>query len=355
VRLATVALLLPLALFARAAGSAAPSAVPEALLAPPAGEGPVAVRVRFDLHDINEIDDSAETFEFMGVLTLSWRDPRLAFDPAQAGVEEKVYQGAYQFNEIATGWWPQIVLVNQSGSFETSGVLLRVRPDGTSILVQTLNAAAEADFDMLHFPFDAQRLEAVFEVLGYDRDQVRLEVDPVAAALPTTGILIPQWRLSAVRTSVRERAAMYAGRAGVSSVLVVTVDVQRASFYFSRLVILPLLVIVLLSFSVFWMDHASAGDRVSVSFIGILTGVAYTLVMSDALPRISYVTVMHAFLNLSILAMCAAVVVNVYVGVLAQRGESARAARIDHRCRLGFPLGYLAVLSTMFAVATLVL
>ena len=67
------------------------------------------------------------------------------------------------------------------------------------------------------------------------------------------------------------------------------------SFYMSRLVILPLVVIVLLSFSVFWMDRSSVGDRLGVSFIGILTGVAYQLVMSDHLPRISYVTLMHGF------------------------------------------------------------
>jgi hypothetical protein len=108
------------------------------ILGPPKQVGPVVVQARFELHDINAIDDNAETFEFVGVLELQWRDPRQAFDPAEAGVEEKVFQGNYQFNEVATGWYPQVVLVNESGLNQNSGVVLRVRSDGTSTLLQTI-------------------------------------------------------------------------------------------------------------------------------------------------------------------------------------------------------------------------
>ncbi len=152
------------------------------LLAPPKGAGPVVVRVRFEFHDINEINDGAETFEFAGVLTLKWHDPRQAFDPAVVGVDEKIFQGGYQFNELSTGWYPQVVLVNESGLYQKNGVVLRVQPDGTSTLIETLNATAEAEFNMSRFPFDGQRLEAVFEVLGFDRDEVLLQVESDAAS-----------------------------------------------------------------------------------------------------------------------------------------------------------------------------
>ena len=114
-----------------------------------------------------------------------------------------------------------------------------------------------------------------------------------------------------------------------------------------RLVIIPLVVIVLLSFMVFWMDRSSLGDRLSVSFIGILTGVAYQLVMSEQLPRISYVTLMHGFLSLSFLTMCATVVINLVVGTLDKRGQVALEDRIDRRCRWGFPLAYFGLLLVM--------
>ena len=116
------------------------------LLGPPKDDGPVVVRASFQVRDINDIDDEAETFEFGGVLKLTWHDERQAFDPAEAGVAEKIYQGAYQFNELSPAWFPQVVLVNESGLFEKHGVILRVQPDGTLTLVETVNAAAFAFF-----------------------------------------------------------------------------------------------------------------------------------------------------------------------------------------------------------------
>lgn len=92
--------------------------VKSCLLAPPDKKGPVKVWARFMLYDINKINDSSEAFEFTGVLSLKWNDPRQAFDPAAEGVKEKTFQGSYQFNELSDGWYPQVALVNESGLFQ---------------------------------------------------------------------------------------------------------------------------------------------------------------------------------------------------------------------------------------------
>ena len=323
------------------------------LLGPPKEARPVVVRARFELNDINEINDGSETFEFTGVLTLKWRDPRQAFDPAVVGVEEKIFQGGYQFNELATGWYPQVVLVNASALYEKSGVVLRVEPDGTSTLIETLNAAAESEVNMRRFPFDRHRLEAIFEVLGFDKDEVLLQAESDAASFLASKVQVPQWTVTGVSASVRDRPPSYAGRRGFSSSFVVSMDVQREPFYVTRLVILPLIVIVLLSFTVFWMDRSSLGDRLSVSFIGILTGVAFLILTTEQLPRISYFTLIHGFLNLSFLTMCATVVINLVVGGLDKQGRIELGDRVDRRCRWLFPIAYFGLLLVMFSVAML--
>ncbi len=329
---------------------AGPTAAEPALLnlpAPLRDGGPVIVRAGFDLRDINEIDDEAETFEFEGVLTLEWRDERQAFDPAAEGVNEKLYQGAFQFNEVFTGWFPQVVLVNESGLYEKRGVLLRVRPDGSLRLVETVNAAAETDLDLRAYPFDRQRLEAVFEVLGFDESEVVLQSAAAGDASAPSGaaaVQVPQWNLERVGTSIRSHRASYAGRLGVASTFVVSMDVERKSLFMIRLVIVPLFLIVVLSWSVFWMDQSSLGDRISVSFIGILTVVAYHIVLSEILPRISYLTLMSGFLNMSFFVVCASVVVSLWVGWLDRHGQTATGDRIDRRCRWGFPVAYFGLL-----------
>jgi hypothetical protein len=325
------------------------------LLSPPEEVRPVVVRASFKFHDINEIKDELETFDFSGVLMLKWHDPRQAFDPVAEGANEKVFQGNYQFNELAAGWYPQVVLINESGMYQKSGVLLRVQPDGTSTLIETLNATAKSEYNMTRYPLDRQRLEVIFEVLGFDRGEVLLQVDSEEASFLASAVRIPQWTVTGARASVRDRNEFYAGQEGVSSAFTVSVNVQRKSYYMIRLVVIPLILIVLLSFSVFWMDKSSIGDRLSVSFIGILTSVAYQSIISAQMPHIAYITLMHGFLTFSFLAMCATVVINLVVNTLDKRGKIELGDRIDLRCRWGFPLGYFGINLVWFGLVMLVL
>ena len=345
-----IAVAQPAAVPANVLPQAAPSAA--FVLGPPKEGGPEVVRASFEFHDIDEINEENETFEFTGVLTLRWQDKRQAFDPAVVGVGEKVYQGDYQFNELSPSWFPQVVLVNSSDSIEQQGVLLRVQPDGTQTLMVKLTAVAKTEFNLRRYPFDKQRLEAVFEVLGFDDSEVVLEVDsqaPVSAGR----VWVPQWTITGISMSTRNHAASFAGGRDVESAFVASIDVQRKPFYVSRLVIIPLVVIVLLSFSVFWMDRASLGDRISVSFIGILTAVAYQVVMNDILPRIAYPTWINGFLNVSFLLMVGTVIVNLVVGGLDKHGRHDISHRVDHLCRWIFPLSYFGLIMILFGVAFL--
>ena len=113
------------------------------------------------------------------------------------------------------------------------------------------------------------------------------------------------------------------------------------------------MLVVMLSWSVFWMDRSSLGDRINISFIGILTVVAYQVVVSEILPRISYLTLMNGFLNISFVAMCASAVINLVVGSLDQRKKSAVGDRVDHSCRWIFPLTYFGLLLLSGAAAFL--
>lgn len=324
----------------------APSASYDSLNALPDSERPVVVTASFELRDINYVDDEAETFEFTGVLKLSWHDPRQAFNPVAEGFPEKMYQGDFQFNEVFTGWFPQAVLLNESGMYDKHGVVLRVLPDGTLTLRENVNATAKTDLNLRRYPFDKQRLEAVFEVLGFDSKEVvlRTHTDAKDTLLNLAETFrMPQWHLTGVSTVIAERR-IGVGQETASSIFVVRMDLQRRSFFILRLVVLPVMVMVMLSWSVFWMEKSSLGDRASISFIGILTVVAYQMVLGEILPRISYITLMNGFLNISFFIMCASVIINLRVSLLDRQGRHADADRLDHRCQWIFPVIYFGLI-----------
>jgi len=316
----------------------------------PPGARPVEVRASFHLLDLQRIDDEAETFEFSGMLTLVWKDVRQAFDPVKEGISEKLFHGEYQFNELSPSWYPQVILANASQIPETQGVLLRVSPDGTCTLIQDLHAIAREELNLRRYPFDRQHLEAVFQVLGFNHGEVRLTGESQPVTAETERISVPQWRLDSVGGSLTDLGAPYLGKDRQASALIVSFTVDRQSFFVVRLVLIPLLIIVGLSWCVFWMDRASLADRMSVSFVGLLTAVAYQAMLSDFMPHISYVTFVNSFISLSFLLMSATAGINLVVCLCDRHGHFEKGDVIDRRCRWIFPITHVSLILIAYLV-----
>jgi hypothetical protein len=232
-----------------------------------------------------------------------------------------------------------------------------VRSDGSLSLFETVNAAAKNNLDLRHYPVDQQRLDAVFHILGFDSKEIVLRLEPgfdnkyknIAEK-----IRLSQWQLTTAMSSIGTRNTPLIGKGASTSTFTISIDLQRNSFFILRLVIVPLIVIVMLSWSVFWMDKSSLGDRNSVSFIGILTAVTYQVIMSDILPKISYATLFNeGFLFISFFIMCMTVIVNLRVGYLDRHGMSEAGDQLDHRCRWQFPVIYFGALLIVVWMASL--
>ena len=322
------------------------------LLAPPQADRPTPIVVSFRLLSMSEINDEAETVAFSGILTLVWKDERQAFDSVMEGVGEKVFSGAYQFNEISPGWYPQVTLANSGGQYDARAVILRIKPDGTSTLSEAFDAVAKVDLNMRRFPFDRHRLEAVFRVIGFPADEVVLVASPDCAIVDSSLTKMPQWTLDGIDGAVRTTSQPDAGEAAEASTFVVGVHLRREPLFMLRLVAMPLSLIVMLSWSVFWMDRSSLGDRMSVSFVGILTAVAYQITLAEIVPNVSYLTLLNGFVNLSLLLMSITAVINLLVAAADRHGYE-RGDRIDRCCRWLFPLAYFGLNGIATAVVLL--
>lgn len=322
-----------------------PSQASNNIFGPPESDGPIVVDIGFFLSNITDISEEEETFDFEGILSLHWNDPRLAFDPEDTGYDQLYYQGAFQFNEVFSGWWPQVYLANEAGRFDRQGTLLRITPDGDVFLAEEIDAIAKSPLQLRRFPFDQQQFVAVFEVLGMDKNQVVLQSDETTSGIwqeEHHKVRIPQWGEPRLASSIIEYDPISADeRDDPLTAFRVEIDIKRDPWYMLRLVMLPVMIFVFLSWSVFWMDRSSVGDRMDISFIGILTVVAYQIMFSESLPKISYVTVLMSFMIISFLMMCASVIVNLRVAAHDKNGRSELGDLMDRRCRYIFPLVYV--------------
>jgi len=314
----------------------------------PPGDRPVVVKAGFMLYDVNEIEESTETFEFEGALLLSWHDPRQAFDAAAEGVTERVYKGSYQYTELYDGWKPQVFLANESGSLDRQGVVLRIEPDGTVWYVEEIDAVAESPMDLRFFPFDEQLLQIHFKFLGYGIDAVRFEpVEDYSRLLPQRGSAVGNagWSIGDYTVSAGEDRSAIAGpqAVGQGSTLRIEVLAERRAGYLIRVVVLPLMLIVALSWVIFWMDRESLSNRINISFIALLTVVAFQIMVEQALPAIPDLTLMAGFLAINYLLLAATIVINIRVDQLDRAGRQAEGDVLDLRCRWLFPLLYFVV------------
>ena len=89
-----------------------------------------------------------------------------------------------------------------------------------------------------------------------------------------------------------------AGEAGIAG-YEMKIEVARQSNYYILKVIVPLCLIVIMSWLPRWIDPGQTGTNIGISTSAFLTLVAYLFAITVLLPRVSYVTRMDRFILLS--------------------------------------------------------
>jgi hypothetical protein len=320
------------------------------LTTPPNPVGPTEVYI--DLFDVEilSINEREETFEIDAYLYAEWLDGRLAFDPDLFGSDQKVYQGQTALEKFKDEiWWPDLALVDARGPRDVLNATLTIDYDGLVGYTERFRVFIIQPFYLDEFPFDSHTISLTLEPFYYQRDQV-IFLEPEEGredlAWETN-----EWRLSDPRT--------FMGPASPQDVdeddhpfanITFEIDIERLANYYMSNVILPLLLIVAISWVVFWMDFSTMtlADRLSVSFTGVLTIVAFDFVTSDSLPKLSYPTLLDNLLAVSYVFLGLTILENVIGHILVRRKRSAAANRLDVACRYLFPVGFYGAIGFLF-------
>ena len=285
-----------------------------------------------------------------------WQDPRLAYDPITVGYPEDyvlgdytkqprlVYQGDFKVKEIFEGWRPHLVILNGIGDRVKTNVVIGIWPDGRVAYGETFYAKVETPMDLRLFPFDRQKLKIFFHPFVNDRETIILVPDDRLAGTWSQDKGIAEWTRNNV--SNQEQAGeivRFDGSRKIVSEYVVTVDIKRKPMHFIISIIFPLILLVALSWCVFWMDEESLSNRISISFIGILSVVAYYFVIQDSIPRISYLTLTDVFIILTFIILTASVLVSIIVDKLNRAGRKNIGDKLDYISRWAFPTSYVVI------------
>lgn len=307
---------------------------------------PTEVKLGVFLADIVDMDEVEEAFQAEIIVIAEWQDPRLAFDASTEGSDYKLFQGEFQFNEVFTGWWPQLLIVNEIGNGDINALRVTVWSDGTVRYKDQRNVTLETPMALQSFPFDVQTLQASIISFGDYSDQVKLMVDQNVLgateeyAEVNKKVNIAQWDLRNLDLTAGFADFRYYGSRKEFSEVTLTITLERKSSNMLWKVMFPLVLLVSLMWAVFWMDIENLADRLNVAFIGILTIVAYQFLIDGSMPRISYFTFTDAVLLYSFIVMCLCIYESLLVNSLWKRGHRGVAKRIDTAAHWAFPIVY---------------
>jgi hypothetical protein len=307
----------------------------EPVAAPPGG-GPVEVGVGLHIVDIAQINEVDNTFSIEVDVVGTWMDPRLAFDPEEAGTDRQTWFGPAADQVHVSMWNTQLTAANTLGEPHRGSRNLTIDADGRVTFRARVTAALRAPLDFHRFPFDHQVLPIEVESYLWDANAVVLRpLDGLTGFDPDFDL--PEWRVLGMRTRSRENER--SGYETPFSQAVFEIEVARKAGYYLWKIVVPLVVIVMISWVVFYMKGERLGRRAGVSATGILTVIAYQFIATQALPRVPYLTTMDLIILLSVVTIGATMIVNIVVEHVTD-GAPETAHRVDTVCRFVFPVVY---------------
>jgi hypothetical protein len=273
-----------------AAGVAAPAGIAnDAILQPPPYHGqPLEVAIALHIVNIASIDEVAEQFQMDAYLFAQWVDARLAFTPTGPNDKER----DYAFGQI---WIPQLEMINAVTPRERADTSIRVAPDGTVSYAERCKVTLSSRFALRRFPFDRQSLLIIIHPFLVDGPRMKLTLADHAtwtASEFESYSSLAQWQLTAVAPQVG-MAPTYGGLTVPEARFEISVE-RRSSFYLWK-VFLPLLLMVFLSWAVFWIEADDLTNQVEVAVTTILTVIAFAFAISATMPRLPYLTYIDAF------------------------------------------------------------
>jgi hypothetical protein len=220
------------------------------------------------------------------------------------------------------------------------------------------------DADFRRYPFDRQKLPIVIEhevltieelELVDDEDSYRRAAGPeerwgLAPTLRVPALEIERATRAFTTQEYRTNFGDPTNRDAATSFARVTFTIEAARNYSAYLIkiLIPLLIILVLAYLVFFVPARDLDVAVGLTVTSILACIAFQLTVADDLPSIGYIVTSDRIFHLCYFLIMTAMAETVYTHNLEKRGRERAAATIEQWARVLYPtlliLGFAAIM-----------
>jgi len=300
------------------------------------GKNPIKVELSIFIIDIDSINTVEQNFTANLFFEARWHDPEL------------VHPGPHPITKpLSEIWRPNLQVINQQHVWESFPEKVEITPEGLVTYRQRLWGNFSQKMNLKDFPFDRQTFTVHFVAAGYNPGQVELVSDKgrktgISGSLSESDWEILHWHTEPARY---EPIPGHSGPPGYAF----TFEAQRKQNYFFFKVIIPLVLIVMMSWVAFWIDPSEFGTDISVAVTSMLTLIAYRFAIGMFLPVVSYLTRLDLFILGATILVFLCLVEVVITSVLVRRHRGELADTVDRYSRWVFPAIFVwLVIQTLY-------
>ena len=295
---------------------------------------PTNVAVGLFLVDVSAIDDVTQQFTSDFVVLQSWRDPRLK---GLDGCE-------FALSQI---WAPRLDFVNSGRAFPGFPPRATVRPEGAVRYMQRYRGSLSFPHHLDRFPFDKHVIRISMVPVGQPLKEVELTVDSEMMGRQPE-FTVSDWSLGHPAGRIDSFTPPRLDR--TLSQFHFEISAKRRPEYYLWKVLMPLILIVAMSWSVFWINPAQFGPQIGMSATSMLTLIAFQFAMTGMLPRLSYFTALDAFVTASTGLVFLALLESLMTSYLVSVDRKELALHVDRICRWVFPLAFAGLIVWTFVL-----
>ncbi len=295
---------------------------------------PTEVRITGAILDVDKIDSAEQNFTLNFYAIFRWNDPRLAHtEPGNV------------VRSLSAIWNPRLTIANTQRHWANTRDEVEISPEGEVTYRLHVFGDFSQPLDLHDFPQDSHVFEVPVVAAGYRPDEVVLLPESRMDSFINDRLSVADWQIGDIKTVSRE--FLLANGLKLPG-FVFSFEGKRLLHHYIVKAIIPLALIVMMSWVVFWIDPKQIPNQLSVAVTTILTLIAYHIALSGKLPEIPYLTHMDKFLFSATILVFMALIEVVITSHLASTDQLLKARRIDRISRLLFPLLFISALSYSF-------
>ena len=303
---------------------------------PAVGTAAVDVSIGLYLMDLSKVDDVAQSFKIDLYADVIWHDNRLGAIAKAADAP-----CIYALNDI---WHPALTFRNRREGATILPSTATVSTNGSVLYTQRFLGEVASPLDLRKFPYDRQEFPIE---LGspYASEQVHLELDPRRTGA-SEHLSVAGWNIvdTQLRAEVTQLNIELDGEPARISTVTYAFLAERNINYYLWKVALPITVISVMSWAVFWINRRELGPILAASSTATLTLIAFMFSLRGIQPPVSYLTHMDFFIYGSLLLLFLTHFEGLLSHSLTEEGKTTSARNLDRLSRVGFPCCFVCLL-----------